>query len=185
MSGSRAAIRYAKAVISFAKDQNKLDQVYNDMNLIVSTLDENIGLQTALSSPITKASIKKDILKAVFKGKINNISEGLVDLLIDNKRIAILKEVALQYQKAYDIINNKEVAKVTTAVELTEDLNKKILAKVKELTGKEAVLETEIDPSILGGFVLRIGDIQYDASIANKLNELRRDFNKEDFVTKI
>ena len=67
---------------------------------------------------------------------------------------------------------------VTTAVPLTDDLNAKVLAKVKELTGKEAVIENKVDESILGGFILRVGDMQYNASIANKLNNLKRTFSQ-------
>ena len=68
------------------------------------------------------------------------------------------------------------LAKVTTAVALTDDLKTKVLAKVKELTGKDAEIESIIDESILGGFILRVGDIQYNASIANKLSKLKREF---------
>ena len=68
------------------------------------------------------------------------------------------------------------MAIVTTAVPLTDDLKTKVLAKVKELTGKEASIENIIDDSILGGFILRVGDIQYNASIANKLSKLKREF---------
>ena len=69
-----------------------------------------------------------------------------------------------------------QVATVTTAVPLTSDLKTKVLAKVKELTDKEAEVENIIDESILGGFILRVGDIQYNASIANKLDKLKREF---------
>ena len=73
-------------------------------------------------------------------------------------------------------MKGEEVAVVTTAVPLTAALEKKILAKVKELTGSKVSLENKIDESIVGGFVLRIGDLQYDASVANKLNTLKREF---------
>jgi len=69
-----------------------------------------------------------------------------------------------------------QVATVTTAIPLTSDLKTKVLAKVKELTGKEAEVKNIIDETILGGFILRVGDIQYNASIANKLDKLKREF---------
>jgi F-type H+-transporting ATPase subunit delta len=73
-------------------------------------------------------------------------------------------------------MRGSQVATVTTAIPLTEDLKTKVLAKVKELTGKEAEVENIIDENILGGFILRVGDIQYNASIANKLDKLKREF---------
>ena len=71
----------------------------------------------------------------------------------------------------------KEVAKVTTAIPMTNDLEIKVLAKVKELTSKAVTLENMVDESILGGFILRVGDKQYDASISNKLSKLKREFS--------
>ena len=73
-------------------------------------------------------------------------------------------------------MKGKDIAHVTTAVPLTADLEKKILAKVTELTGNKVSIENKIDESIIGGFVLRVGDLQYDASIANKLSSLKREF---------
>jgi len=179
MSGSRAAVRYAKAVLSFALEQQKEVEVNNDMLLVVKTIDENADLQLLLSSPVIKSELKKSALKEIFTSKISSVSTGLIELLIDNKRLSILKEVAKKYTLLFDELKGIEIAKVTTAVPLTEALNKEVLAKVKEITGKEATIENNINPAILGGFILRIGDVQYDASIANKLKGLKRQFENE------
>ncbi len=90
--------------------------------------------------------------------------------------MALLGNVANTYNHLYDTLRNTQVAKVTSAVPLTDDLKAKVLAKVKELTGKTTEIENTVDESILGGFILRVGDIQYDASIASKLNKLKREF---------
>jgi len=179
MSGSRAAIRYAKAILSFALEQNKEVQVNDDMLLIANTIDESEDLQLLLSSPIIKSQLKKAAIKEVFSSKITSLSIGLLDLLIDNKRLSILNEVAKKYTILFDALKGIEVAQVTTAVPLTEALNKQVLSKVKEITGKEATIENNINPDVIGGFILRIGDVQYDASIANKLQGLKRQFESE------
>ncbi|NOR28860.1 MAG: ATP synthase F1 subunit delta [Lutibacter sp.] len=179
MSGSRAAIRYAKAILSFALEQNKEVQVNDDMLLIANTIEESEDLQLLLSSPIIKSELKKTAIKKVFSSKITSLSTGLLDLLIDNKRLSILNEVAKKYTILFDTLKGIEVAQVTTAVPLTEALNKQVLSKVKEITGKEATIENNINPDIIGGFILRIGDVQYDASIANKLQGLKRQFESE------
>jgi F-type H+-transporting ATPase subunit delta len=89
----------------------------------------------------------------------------------------LLGVIATEYNTLYDRLKETQVAKVTTAVPLTDDLRSKVLAKVKELSGsKEVTLENIIDESILGGFILRVGDIQYNASVADKLNKLKREF---------
>ena len=79
----------------------------------------------------------------------------------------------------YNDVKGVKSAKVTTAVPLSEALEKQVLAKVEELTGSKSVtLENEIDESIIGGFILRVGDLQYNASIANQLGNLKREFSK-------
>ncbi|MFA5299209.1 MAG: ATP synthase F1 subunit delta, partial [Lutibacter sp.] len=101
--------------------------------------------------------------------------------LIENKRLPILSEVAKKYSIIYDSLKGIEVAKVTTAIPLTEELNQQILSKVLEITGKKATIESIINPDIIGGFILRVGDIQYDASVSNKLQTLKRQFENKSF----
>lgn len=179
MSGSRAAVRYAKAILSFSLDQTKEVEVNNDMLLIANTIEENTDLQLLLNSPILKSVIKKSALKEVFSNKISDLSFGVIDLLIENKRLPILEDVAKKYTLLFDTLKGIEVAKVTSAIPLTDALNKQVLLKVKEITGKEATIENIVNPDIIGGFILRIGDVQYDASVANKLKALKRQFENE------
>jgi len=175
MSRTRAAIRYAKAVLELAKDQNIVETINNDMMLIANTVVKSKDLSDMLKSPVLRSEIKKSALLEVFKNS-NAITFSLIDTLISNKRIHILSEVASAYNKLYDQFRGSEVAIVTTAIPLTDDLKSKVLAKAKELTGKKVELKNIIDENIIGGFILRIGDIQYNASIANQLNKLKREF---------
>ena len=97
-------------------------------------------------------------------------------MLVSNKRFDILASVASKYTELYKDHIGQEVATVTTAIPMTEDLEMKVLAKIKELTNKSVSVENVVDDSILGGFILRIGDKEYNASVANKLNKLKREF---------
>jgi F-type H+-transporting ATPase subunit delta len=176
MSGTKAALRYARAILNFAVEQQKEDTVNNDMLLIVNTLQESNDLQQMLKNPILKNNLKKETLKAIFSSNVSPLTINSINLLIDNNRLDILKEVAEKYTIIYDELKGKEIAKITTAIPLNDTLNKQVLNKVKEITGKQASIENIINPDILGGFILRIGDVQYDASIANKLQSLKRQF---------
>ena len=176
MAGSRAAVRYAKAVLSLATDQKSVDAVNNDMKVIVNSITENKDLHDMLQNPIVRSSVKKAVLSKVFT-KTNTLTNNLINTLFANKRIALLGDVASKYNQLYDALKERQIAKVTTAVPLTDALKSKVLAKVKELTGKEVEVVNVIDESILGGFILRVGDIQYNASIINKLNNLKREFS--------
>jgi len=175
MNESRAAIRYAKAILNLAVENKATDAVEKDMRSVVNTIADSTELQDLLASPIIKGSVKKTILSDVFKGS-NNITEGLINMLVDNKRVGLLNDVAQKFIILNEELKGKNVAYVTTAVPLTKDLEAKILKKVSELTGNKVTIENTVDESILGGFVLRVGDLQYDTSIANKLSNLKREF---------
>ena len=175
MAGTRAAIRYAKAVLSLASEQNNSEVINNDMKLIAITIADNLELDQMLNNSVVKAETKRDALLQIFPN-LNQVTTGLFNLLVSNKRLDILADIAKNYSILFDQLNGKEKATVTTAVPMTSDLELKVLAKVKELTNKAVDLENIVDESILGGFILRVGDKQYNASIANKLNKLKREF---------
>lgn len=174
---NRAAIRYAKAVLDLAKENGSVAAVLTDMKSVSATLDGSKELRNTLNSPIIKATDKRAILRQVFA---NGSKEtlGLIDALVDNSRANLLGGVAESFITEYNKSNKIEAATVTTAVALSPELEAKVLAKVTELTGSTNVtLTNEIDESIIGGFVLRVGDTQYNASIASQLSKLRREFS--------
>ncbi len=173
---SRAAIRYAKAVLSLAQDKKATSAIQKDMQSIIATVEESAELKMVLNSPLIKSEVKLASLREIFKST-EEITQKLFETLVQNKRVDLLANVAKQYIVLFDQLNNTQVAKVTTAVPLDKALSEKVLAKVKELTGNEATIENVIDESIIGGFILRVGDLQYNASIANKLTNLKRELS--------
>ncbi len=175
MNQNRAAIRYAKATLDFAIEKKAAEAVEKDMRTISATISESDELEKLLESPVVKSEVKKNALLAVFKDS-SEITKGLIQTLISNKRVAMLQEVAFKYIILHEKLKGEDVAFVTTAVPLTADLEKKLLTEVNKITGNKVTIENKIDESIIGGFVLRVGDLQYDASIANKLNSLKREF---------
>lgn len=184
MKGNRAALRYARAILSLAKDKNVTEEVNRDMILINKTITSSEDLQGLLRSSVVNPDSKKNVLKEVFTGA-NGVTEGLFEVLAENNRVEILSLVAWNYTQLYNELNDIQVAKVTTAVPLTSSLEAKIQAKIKELTGNEAKIQNIVDPSILGGFILRVGDLQYNASIASQLRSLKRQFSNDAFIAKI
>ncbi|WP_372754753.1 ATP synthase F1 subunit delta [Mariniflexile sp.] len=175
MAGARAAIRYAKAVLSLASDRKTAEVVNADMKLIVSTLAQSKDLSDTLQSPVMGTSVKKAVLLEVFKNA-DKTTLSLIDTLATNNRIAIIGDVASKYTKLFDESKGIQVATVTTAIALTDALKQQVLAKAKELTGNDIEVKSIVDESILGGFILRIGDIQYNASIANQFSKLKKEF---------
>lgn len=173
---ARAAIRYAKAIIENAVSNGRADAVNQDMKWISETVNSNEELKLFLVSPVVKPEAKYDALSEIFAA-VQNDTKGLFLLLKENKRFEILGEIAQQYNAQHDVLNGIEVAKVTTAFPITPELETKVLAKIKEFSKKKITLINTVDPSIIGGFILRIGDQQYNASVANRLQQLKREFS--------
>ncbi|GAA4309919.1 ATP synthase F1 subunit delta [Pontixanthobacter gangjinensis] len=184
MRGTRAAQRYAKAILSLAKDKNSAEAVNKDMITISKTVLNSRDLENMLTSPVVKDSIKKSALLEIFKD-LDTITKGAIDIMITNGRISILHLVARQYIVLYNDLNNVRQAVVTTAIPLDGQLKSIVLAKVKELTGSEASLKNIVDEDIIGGFVLRVGDMQYDASVSRNLTRLKRELKDNTYVSKI
>ncbi|MBF4464796.1 ATP synthase F1 subunit delta [Flavobacterium sp. LC2016-12] len=176
MASTRAAIRYAKAILDLANSKGVAEAVNNDMKLIASTIESNLELSTFIQNPTTKVEIKESALLEVF-ASVNGVTKGLFHLLFENKRFEILEAIAVEYSRVFDESNGIEVAKVTTAIPMDAALEAKVLAKVSTLSDKKITIENIVDPSIIGGFILRIGDQQYNASVANRLQVLKRELS--------
>ena len=175
MSGTRAAIRYAKAILSVAEGNNTSAKIHEEMNQIARAISSNSELNEVLKSPVVKLSEKTAVLEKIFATSSKEV-KSLFTTLAQNKRVDLLENIALHYNRLYDQLNNKEQATVTTAVPMTEALEKKVLTKLKTLSSKEVTLTKIVDETILGGFILRDGDKQYNASVSNQLNEIRNKF---------
>ena len=175
---SKAAIRYAKAVLQQANETKVAEVMFDDMKSVYTTIQGSKELRSVLKSPVVKSNDKKEALLSIFE-KQSDTTKRLIQVLVDNKRIPLLSAVASSYIDLYNESKGVKVAKVITAVALTPALEEKVLAKVKDLTGSTSVtLNKEIDPAIIGGFILRVGDLQYNASIANQLGNIKREFSK-------
>jgi F-type H+-transporting ATPase subunit delta len=176
MASTRAAIRYAKAILDLANSKGVAEAVNNDMKSIASAIETNTELSTFIENPTTTVEVKESALLEVF-ADVNGVTKGLFHLLFENKRFEILDAIAVEYNKLFDESNGVEVAKVTTAIPMDATLEAKVLAKVATLSDKKITIENVVDPSIIGGFILRIGDNQYNASVANRLQVLKRELS--------
>ena len=174
MAGTRAAIRYAKAIFDTAEDKGAALDVNKDMSEVASAIDSSRELQSFLQNPTVSSDIKLSAIKEIFSN-VSPVTNNLFRLLYENKRLEIIAAVASEYNNLYDEKSGFETAIVTTAVPLDENMERQIMAKASTLSNKKIVLENIVDPQIIGGFILRVGDQQYNASVANRLKALRRE----------
>ena len=176
MSGIRAAIRYANAILEIADSKGVASEVSADMTLIATTITGNSELTHFIQNPLIKTDTKKNVVLEVF-ASVNPVTQSLFHLLLENKRFEILAAIAVEYNNLFDVMNGVEVAKVTTAFPMDAALEAKVLAKIATFSDKKVTIENTVDASIIGGFILRIGDKQYNASVANRLHVLKRELS--------
>lgn len=169
---SRAAIRYAKAIYEIADEENFIKEIFNDMIRINKLNRDSSDFKNLLSnSMIDKFDKKKAILSLLEKN--NFITEKLLDLLIHNKRVAIISDIASCFIQLYNKNNNIKEAIVITASPIDKDLEKKILSQIKIPAAKSITLTNLIDSSIIGGFIIRYDGKEYNASIKQNLKNLK------------
>lgn len=174
MLGTRAASRYAKAMLEISTEKGNADAINNDMIFISQSVAQSEELKKFLLNPIITGNAKLGAVSEIF-GNVSGETKELFNLLMQNKRFGILEAIAFKFQEMYDEQRGLEKAVVTTAIPMDGALEERILAKIKETSTKEVVITNVVDPAILGGFILRIGDRQYNASIAHQLQVLKRE----------
>lgn len=173
MSESTVAIRYAKSLIDLAKEKNVVEAVYNDMVLFNNTAEENRGLMLALKSPVVRHEKKMGILKGIFEGKVNPVTFSIFTIITKKNRESIIYAISEEFIKLYDLQKGIVKANVTSAVALNDDLRKQFIKIVADATGKTVELEEKVNEKLIGGYILRVGDRQIDASIRKSLNDLK------------
>jgi len=178
MSELTVGSRYAKSLIDLAIEQNSLEEVKNDMDLFVHTLKANHELQTVLSNPIISHDKKLKILDAVFADKVGKATIGFFKIMVNKSRGEVLFYTAQEFVNQYNLKKNIVKARIVSAVQLSEANKKMVADLVKAEIGTDCsiILETKVDPALIGGFILTVGDRQIDDSIANSLKKLRNEF---------
>lgn len=176
MSELTVASRYAKSLIDLAGEQKLVEPIKNDMELFHKALRANPELKAVLANPIVSHSKKLKILDLVFTGKVNDVTLAFFKLMVNKSRGEVLYATADEYVNMYDIKNNIVHATVESAAPLSEDNRNTIIADVQAAIGGTVKLKTKIDSSLIGGYVLTVGDRQIDASIANGLKKIQKDF---------
>ncbi len=180
MRDIKVASRYAKSLLGIVLEQNALEPIYKDMMLINQTCNASRDLIVLLKSPIIKTDKKLAILNELFSG-INQISKSFISIIASKKREGILEDIAAAFIDAYKVHKNIKTVFVTTAIALTESQKKKIADLVNK-DNSTIELKEIINPEIIGGMILRVGDTQVDESIKRKLTNLEMEFDDNPYI---
>ena len=183
MKETRVARRYAKSLISLAEEREMLDQVKKDVLIIKSVCEENYDFSNLLKSPIVSSDKKNTILNKIFSEKISGLSLTFINLITEKKRESILHSITDNFIDFYNQSKNIKPSIIITPNKITEEMREKILIQIKSILGNSSIEFKEyIDESLLGGFILRIGDLEFNASISNKLKLLKRNFVSNAYI---
>jgi F-type H+-transporting ATPase subunit delta len=171
---SRIAKRYAKALFELAQEENALNQVSKDFELIRDLLKNSKDFHQFTKNPLISITERKKILDKIFLEKISETSNNFLKMISQKKRLDHLGEIIARY---FDFVKAEAgvvEGELFAVVELKSSQIKKIKENMERLTGKEVILNEIIDPNILGGFIVKVGDLVIDNSIRNQLERLRK-----------
>ena len=186
MSVQRIASRYAKSLIDLAQEQGKLDRVLEDVKTF-QQVSKNRDFLLMLRSPVVKADTKEKIFKQLFAGKFDEMTMAFLQILLRKGRESQLAEIASEYILQYKFIQHISTVKLTTASKLSDETVKAIKDKLlaSTATDKNVELITEVNPELIGGFVIEFEDKLYDASVSHKLDLMKKNFKDNLYISQI
>ena len=174
MNTSKISVRYAKALLSLAVEENKQKEINEDVKFFFYSCDV-IEFNSILENPVISMSKKKSVIQALFAGKVSDFSIRFINLLIDNRREARLKNICRMFLLLYRQKYNIKQVTLITAVEFDKKLTGEISKIIEGNFKSDIEIETKTDSAIIGGFIMNIEDKQYDASIHTKLDKIKRE----------
>jgi F-type H+-transporting ATPase subunit delta len=185
MKITKAASRYSKSLLELAVEKDQLEKVLEDINSISALLSESRDLSAFLVSKVVNDDKKEEVMRSLFSGKVTDLTMSFISLLARNKRANILAEVFEDFRERYKIHKRILTVQVTSAAELSDDMRKKIKDAIKAENWNEIVIEETVNPDIIGGFILKTNDLQFDASVSAQLQEIKQSFSNKDYIARL
>jgi F-type H+-transporting ATPase subunit delta len=183
MANLRAASRYIKSLLDLAIERNVLEEVHNDMVFFAKVYDDNKAFALMLRSPVIPHDKKREILARIFKGKVNQLTMSFLDIITKKNREPLLGAIAKEFHNAYNEHKGIGKATVVSAVPLDGKLRGEFENLVRKYSEKKQIeLVERVDPEMIGGFILNVGDRQIDASIKNKIQALKVKFSQNPYI---
>nr|WP_308691532.1 F0F1 ATP synthase subunit delta [uncultured Terrisporobacter sp.] len=167
------ANRYAEALFQLSEEENITKEIYNELHDVVELIKNNKELDNVLKSPLVAKNEKTQLIEALFNNKINNDLKNFLKILVEKGRISSLKSIELTFKELLNDKHNIIEGTVISAIALTEKQVKELEEKLSKKYNKNVTLENEVDQSILGGVLVRLGNTQIDGSVKTRLNNIK------------
>ena len=178
MSEYKVSRRYATSLLESAIEKNTLDSIASDIELVASTLDANRQLVHALSNPVIRPNVKLKVLEEIFKSRVNPDTMNFLKFLVEKNRQNLLESISKIFLELRDehlgIVN----VEVTSALAFNDEQTERLKNSLERFLSKKVRLNFKIDSEIIGGFVAKVGDTVFDASLIHQLELLKVQFLK-------
>jgi F-type H+-transporting ATPase subunit delta len=169
----RIVRRYASALFGAASKADEVDRVESDLGLVSYVVESSLDLREALASPIIPPEKKREILAGIFEGRVSRTTLAYMGLLVDKRREEVIRHTEAEYVALANEARGIVEAEVTSATPLAHDQEARLAARLSQTTGKSVQLSKRVDPSLIGGLLVRMGDKVIDGSIRGQLGALR------------
>ena len=185
MQDYRININYAKALFTLAGETNQQEEVAKDMRLVQELCAENHVLAVVFSNPIIKEDKKVGILRDLLGERVSRLTDAFLTFVVKKRRSVNLKGISSAYLELFRDSRGIVLSTLTTAVEADEGLKETVRGTIGKYTGRTVELNTAIDPKALGGFAMSFDNKMYDARISTMLEKLHREFDRNDYESKL
>jgi F-type H+-transporting ATPase subunit delta len=180
---SKVSKRYAKALLSLGKEDGKFQQYGEELKDFSSFFQQNLDFGQAISSPVFTLEDRKNVLSVVLaKSRYSQTVKNFLHLLLDKNRIGAVHAIHAYYKKLTDEVANIARAEVITPMPLNENLRKRVERVLEELTSRKVKMETREDKALIGGIVVKIGDLVLDGSIKTQLKGLKESLKRGEYI---
>lgn len=166
--------RYARALLSLAVENNILERSYRDMQGIYEVFKNNKSLGILFKSPVIRVSKKQNIVSQLFKNKVHPLILRYMLIIVRKQRGNLLEGISNAYLRVYKDYLGIEQVKLTTAVPVDDTVRARALEAARKITPHEIEFEESVDPDIIGGFILNLGDKQFNASVKHRMQRIRK-----------
>lgn len=181
MDLSTISVRYAKAFYLLGKEKDLLDQIKNDILVISGSIKYAPDFKMVIESPVIKPSLKINAISAIFKDKIHALTLNFLTILVKNKREQNLEGICRRFLNIYAEGKGIKTALITTVLPLDDKENTRLTEILSRTFQAQIEVEHKLSPEILGGYILKVGDQQYDASVASSLRKMRQALLKPNY----
>ena len=178
MNYSAIAVRYSKALYALGSERNMLDSVYTDMKMLNEVCRNEPEFRRMLNFPVIPGSKKIEIFSKLFKDRITPETFRFLELIAENRRESYLQAITHAFIEKYKAGKGIKTVTITTVEPINDVVRKTIAHEIKKHYRADIELVENQEEKIIGGFILRIEDEQFDASVAAQLEKIKREFIK-------